>query len=131
MSLISWNNDLEIDVNEMNEQHKVLVNIMNKIYDLHNSNPDAYQIIEKNLHDLIDWTIKHFKEEEEYMATINYPKLEVHKGTHKDLLSVLDTHKLRFERNKKLDDRFFSFLKLWLSSHIMSIDTQYSKFSTN
>ena len=46
---------------------------------------------------------------------------------HKDLLDKFTDHYQIMVSTGKLNDKFFSFLKLWLSAHIQGIDVKYGK----
>ena len=127
MPLMTWNKDLELEVNDMNAQHQKLLSLMNKLFDLNDTKADKPTIVSA-LHDLGNYTVEHFEQEEAYMESVGFPKLEVHKKIHKDLLSKFGEHQSEFIQSKEsvLNEQFFSFLKLWLRAHIMGIDKQYS-----
>lgn len=80
--------------------------------------------------DLINYVIIHFKNEEEFLQKINYPRLEEHKKIHENLLNQLNIYYTNYlkQENELIDNRFFEFLSLWLSSHIQHFDMDYSYF---
>lgn len=128
MSLMDWSSDLQLDVNSMDSQHKGLLDIMNKLYDDYQKGAD-FAILSTSLNQLAEKTVKHFSDEEAYMESIDFPNLGTHKVIHKDLLEKFGAHKEKFEQEKQLNDEFFNFLKFWLRSHIMGIDTKYAQHS--
>ncbi len=128
--LMEWNKDLELQVNDMNNQHKHLLDLMNRLFELNHQKADKASLISA-LDALGKYTVQHFEEEEAYMESIEYPKLTVHKTIHKDLLRKFGEHQNEFITSSQaiLDDKFFNFLQLWLKAHIMGIDKQYSDHS--
>lgn len=128
MTVMNWTEELDIGVDAMNQQHQVLIGIMNRLHDQFEAGADQAEQA-KSLVELAEFTVKHFKEEEQYMAAIQYPTLESHKMIHAKLLEEFDTHKANFEKTGKLAGAFFTFLKLWLKAHIMGIDKKYGSYS--
>lgn len=128
MSFFEWTQKLDIGVGEMNDEHKVLIGLMNKLHDLNAKNAATWEI-EKALTELGSYTTKHFSDEEAYMAKISYPGLTTHKIIHKDLLEKFGAHVEAFKTSQKLAPDFFSFLTIWLNAHIQGIDTKYGEFS--
>lgn len=129
MTIMEWNAKLDIGVEDMNDQHKVLLDIMNKLHDAHLKN-EPFSIQHGLMKDLATATIDHFQKEEKLMESIHFEKLSVHKVIHKDLLTKYSIHMDESEKTQNIDEEFFKFLKFWLSAHIMSIDTQYAKLCT-
>ena len=81
--------------------------------------------------ELVDYVVKHFKDEESYMASIGFPNLEEHKKLHGNLLVELNKFVGDFKNGaaEKLSDQFIMFLKLWLTTHIRGIDTKYGMYA--
>lgn len=129
MAWYEWNNNLDIHVKEMNDEHKILIDLMNRLYDEAGSGkPKA--VLQKTFLELVNYTRRHFQDEEQYMYSINYPGLPTHRLIHAKLLSQLDEH---YEAFKKGDGtvgaQVFDFLKMWLNAHIRGIDIQYGEHS--
>lgn len=128
MALMEWSKDLSLDVQNMDDQHKILLGLMNRLYDDHQRGAN-YFALKDTFEELADMTTTHFKEEEEYMDSIGFPGLATHKVIHEELLKKFATHQEQFNKEQKLNDEFFVFLKFWLRSHIMGIDTKYANHS--
>ena len=127
MPFFEWTDDLDTKVSAMNDEHKELIKLMNRLYDL-NKEGVAKSDLQQAFSDLANYTIKHFSDEEAYMESINYEKLVVHKRIHEELLKKVTEFKEKFDQpDGKLDDSFFNFLSMWLSSHIRGIDIQYGQ----
>jgi len=114
-----------LHVPKMDDEHQAIIACMNKLHVLYEAKASVREL-SKAVNELTDVTVKHFADEEAYMATIGYPDLNKHKMMHKSLLGKVIENKTRFEATGKLQDEFFSFLKFWLKSHICGIDTKYA-----
>ena len=130
MTYFKWNNDFDIGVADMNAQHKILIGIMNEIYNLNQkgaTKPELASAIGK----LDSYTRFHFRDEEKYMESIGYDDLERHRLIHENLLAELEKHSSDFKKHHNgLSEDFFYFLRYWLSTHIQHIDRKYGDVPT-
>lgn len=130
MSYFQWTKaSLGLDIPEMDLEHQILIDLMNKLFaknEAHVHKAEMSQVITE----LIDYVIIHFKDEERFLEKINYPDLGTHKEIHQKLLKQLKIYFEEFlkQNSDKIDDRFFEFLSLWLTSHIQHFDMDYSQF---
>jgi hemerythrin-like metal-binding protein len=126
---MQWDERFDIGVQEMNDQHKKLIDLMNELHILDEKKASKAEIL-KTLDALKNWTLRHFNEEEAYMASIAYPDLAVHKGTHAALIkNFLGYADEVANGDGSVPPKFFQFLKFWLASHICGIDTKYAAYS--
>lgn len=129
MVFIQWDGRYDIGVNEMNGEHKEIMNLMNRLYELNEKRASKMDLTGA-IKNLVDYTLKHFKDEEAFLASIKYPDLEKHKMIHQNLLTNLRLHQEKFEKGSGLvESDFFAFLKLWLSAHIQGIDMKYGDYA--
>jgi len=117
-----------LKVPEMDKEHQQIILLMNKLYTLYKAGAPS---VEQGaaLTALAEYTVKHFQDEEAYMAKINFPGLTVHKGVHKNLLDRVGQFAAGFKATGKLGDDLFVFLKMCLSAHICGIDMKYAAHS--
>lgn len=126
MPFFQWEARYDLGVEPMNAEHHVLIDRMNKLYDLHAAKADRRDIARAIDH-LEAYTVTHFTHEEQYQASIRYPGLEAHKRVHQDLLAQFGQHKQAFLKGAgTLSPEFFVFLKAWLGAHIAGIDRKYA-----
>jgi hemerythrin-like metal-binding protein len=125
MSFFDWTPQLDVHIPAMNEEHRWLIGLMNKLYEQCAAGA-AREQVDKSLLELGKATQKHFADEELVMARMAYPKLEVHKRAHQQLLTKLAGHVTRYRSGQELGDEFFQFLRFWLSAHIQGMDMQYA-----
>lgn len=124
MSFFDWTSQLEVNVAQMDAQHKQILSLMNRLYDERATNA-ANPRLASTLTELGRVTAAHFSDEEAHMAAIGFPKLRSHAEIHRQLLDRFHEHVNAFKASGKLSDDFFTFLKQWLVAHIIGIDKQY------
>ncbi len=123
-----WNDRYMLGVNDMDDEHKVLVGKINFLVD---NLETQYEKADKTtlmaaFKDLARYTAEHFAHEEKFLFAINYPQASSHKKIHDKLLAQVGKYGQDIE-NETLDDhKLISFLRNWLISHIMGIDMQYA-----
>lgn len=126
MPIMQWDSSLDVGVGAMNDEHKQILDAMNRIYDATEagrSGDEINRLVER----LGAVCVRHFTDEEAYMASIGYPGLRNHKLIHQDLLERYGRHSAEIRAaGGRADHRFFHFLRHWLQSHIKGIDTKYA-----
>ncbi len=125
-----WNPvEYSLDIELMDDEHQVLIAKMNKLAAQNQAGASKLELL-TSLRELGQYTVKHFDDEEAYLASIDYPKLATHRAIHRDLLRSLHEHIAEFQAGDgKVSDKCLGFLKLWLGAHIKGIDMQYALFS--
>ncbi len=80
------------------------------------------------LGDLADFTVFHFKAEEDMMLKMNYGDLGNHQEHHKKLLKLVTMLIDQYKKNpnEANGEELAQFLKKWLSGHILGIDKKYA-----
>lgn len=127
MPIMNWDASLDVGVHAMNDEHKQILDAMNRIYDATQagrSGDDVNRLVEQ----LGAVCVRHFKDEEAYMAAIGFPSLRNHQYIHQDLLEKFARHAADIKAaGGKPGPAFFHFLQHWLSSHIKGIDRKYGE----
>lgn len=125
-TVIAWSNDYNIGVDEIDQQHQILVGIINKLYSalVDKSNP---AIIEEILDELLQYTRMHFAVEECLMRLFDYPDYAEHKATHDRIAErvLMFADQYRAGKHQFGMDLLY-FLKDWLTTHINEEDKAYS-----
>lgn len=128
MSLLTWNDSLSVGVPQFDEHHKKLIKLVNDYVDAIKANKGNEQLIPL-IAALYDYTLMHFKAEEEFFAKIHYPSTEAHKKEHEGLAKKVLEYHLNIKNNKPVDSlAVLYFLKDWLMKHINFSDKEYGKF---
>ena len=83
---IPWRDEYRVGMDDIDEQHKKIFVAVNKLYDL-----EPYEETKENiraiLYEFSDYMSTHFKYEEEYMLSIKYPSLDIHKKLHENIIN--------------------------------------------
>ncbi|QLG89369.1 bacteriohemerythrin [Chitinibacter bivalviorum] len=122
--LIEWNDALSVGIQEIDEQHKVLVNLLNELHDAirqHHGREASVAILQR----LADYTRIHFTVEESLMRILGYPDYEAHKGHHEDLIAQMNDLQERLNKGEAISFELLHFLRNWLTNHIMEGDQRY------
>lgn len=129
MSEFVWSQQLSVGIPAMDNDHRQIINFMNALA-LLAERRGAFAELDTAFRKLVDFTRKHFSDEEKLMTAIEYDRIATHKAIHAKLLSELDEHYREFRRTQLLGEAVFRFLAFWLKSHICGIDRKYSVLVT-
>ena len=126
MAMVAWKDEYSIGVAKIDEQHKELFEIVNRVQALLSDEfvIDKYDGIVAIINELKDYTIYHFKTEEEYMLEIGYKKLFTQKVAHQDFIEKMnsvDFSQIDNDQNKYLHE-ILHFVCDWLVTHILKED---------
>jgi len=129
MPLMSWSETLSVGVTALDNDHKKLVEMTNKMFDAMKEGHGADEI-GKILDGLIGYVKIHFANEERLFAQTGYPNLAAHKKQHDDLThQVLEVQKkYKSGATGTLSIEVMNFLKDWLLKHIMGDDKKYGPY---
>lgn len=128
--MIRWQDKYALGVVKIDEQHRKLFEIAGEIEALLNDDfiTDKYDDIVAILGELKDYTIQHFKDEEEFMLNHKFPMFLTHKMMHNDFvekIESIDLSKVDNEQNLYLKE-ILNFVGEWLVEHILVEDAKYS-----
>jgi hemerythrin-like metal-binding protein len=119
---IVWSETLSIGKMEIDAEHKQLIRITNSLLRAMQEGRSKNDFA-KILHELREYTVFHFNNEEEYMGSIGYPDLNKHIEEHNRLKKrVKDFQHCVFIGDKVECDALREMLKDWLVGHILSCD---------
>lgn len=131
MSVISWNDKYSVQVNEMDNQHKELIIILNELYDAMSSGK-SNQVLSSVLLKLLNYTRKHFAAEELFMHKCGYPGYESQKREHAAFITKIQEFQSSFNAGKiTLSLDISTYLKNWLVNHISIEDKKYGAFASS
>lgn len=129
---VEWTDALSVGIQEIDEQHKVLIGLINRLFEetvINKSNPHVIQDV---IHDLVEYTIVHFAVEESLFRIFGYPDIDAHMKLHQALKQqVLDIQDKVRKGDVMVNTELLMFLKKWLENHIMHEDKRYAPFLIN
>ncbi len=129
MPLLEWRPEFAVGVESLDTDHKVLVSLINQLDDaITAGNPRA--AVQRVLDALYDYTVYHFAREEALMRACGYPDYEAHASTHASLRAQVADIRDRYGRSPESvhSQEVLTFLKNWLSAHIIGRDHLYIPF---
>ncbi len=129
MSIIAWTPALSVGISEFDAQHQQLLEMFNDLFGMIRNDGDKTQLA-LLITRIIEYTNKHFANEEFYLAKYQYPQLEQHKAQHLRLSAeALDIQ----QRYAAAPQTFpimdvFLFFRTGLIRHFYNVDPLYTKF---
>lgn len=127
MTLMTWTPELSVGIDSIDTQHKKLIDMLNALYDGMQAKKSR-ETLGPVLKDLIDYTVTHFKYEEDLFQKTGYADMAAHKQEHEKLkMQVVDIHK-RFQESVSgaISLEVMNFLRSWLTNHIKGTDKRYT-----
>ncbi|MBM3299262.1 MAG: hemerythrin family protein [Deltaproteobacteria bacterium] len=127
---ISWSHDLTVHVDKIDLQHRELIRRFN---DLGEAVWDGKgkEAIGMTLRFLADYTVEHFRAEEDLMEVYSYPMYLQHKKVHDDFVAEVAAFIKDFE-SKEVDSaliiQVLGKLGDWTRQHIRVMDKEVGEF---
>lgn len=118
--------EFKTGIDFIDEQHQALFDIANKTYYLLKDefSIDKYDTIVSLIEELREYSIYHFRAEEEYMEKIKYKRLFSQKVEHDNFIRKFDELDLNLidENQDEQISYILDFLNNWLCDHIIHND---------
>ncbi len=131
MPFIKWRDSYSVGVEQFDNEHRKLVELINRMFVIVRDKDDIMAISDA-VGRLIDYTQFHFKSEEAALQQAGFPNLGAHKKQHAELeRQVLAFHERILSEDNAMRVEFYSFLREWLIKHILEEDKKYTKFLTD
>jgi hemerythrin-like metal-binding protein len=128
MPLFEWKDEYSVGVNELNLQHKKIIQLLNELYEAMRDRKPK-ETLGKILDNMTTYAAMHFQTEEKYMKKYDYPGMDAHKKQHEDFVAKVIDFKEKFHQGSlMLSLDVLNFLKSWLKEHIMGADKEYAPF---
>ena len=122
MKDLIWDNSLSVEIQEIDEDHRKLVDLFN-ILNHSVAEEEAENYIEAIMEELISCTVWHFRHEERLMLKYVYKGFEEHKAEHLELIeSVKELQQKLLQEGKQISSEDIKFLEHWLTGHILGAD---------
>jgi len=129
MDFIIWDQSFSVGVKLIDEQHKKLFGMINKLHKtVKNINSWEAEPLENIILDLAAYVDFHFKTEEKYFAEFGYEKTEEHTAQHNFYEEKVRDFKRQYdERGEIVGGEVLVFLEDWIKGHIKVKDKEYTK----
>jgi len=129
MPLMQWTPAMSVGMDELDNDHKVLIKVINEL-DANSESESRRDVVRQCLISLRRYAEFHFAREEKVMSACSYPSLEVHKGEHRDFVTRIQDVTARFDAGPEeaagiVNQELLAYLREWLSHHILIEDMAY------
>ena len=128
MKDIVWDHVLSVGIDEIDEDHRILVDLFN-ILNHSVTEGETPEYLAAVLDELIKCTAWHFSHEERLMLKYGYEGLAEHKTEHQELIeSAKELQQKILQSSKLVADDELVFLERWLTAHILTADMRLGSF---
>lgn len=122
---ILWKKEYSIGLSAIDEQHKIFVEILNKLSRSF-LKPDDRKTVAKTLKELSSYAKEHFASEEKYFDVFHYEHTTQHKRGHAAFQQQIRLLENQFNEGRDLlEYDLLEFMNDWLIVHIMEEDKKY------
>jgi hemerythrin-like metal-binding protein len=126
MALFKWYKMYSVNNNELDEHHRTLFGIFNRMYD-RSLCCESANGIDPILKELISYSTNHFSAEEQFMKDIGYKEINKHILEHTDFTQrILQLKQVADKNVPKASKELIVHLKNWFINHIIIEDKKYS-----
>lgn len=123
---LEWQDRFNLGVDYIDREHRKLFSIMNKILRYSKEEEKRQWVCEEGIKYFKGHALKHFAEEEGFMASIKYEGLETHRRLHKNFqkrtLPELEKELLQTNYSPEAIDHFTGVCIGWLVGHTLTED---------
>jgi len=130
---IKWSKDYEVGIEEIDDQHHILVNTLNEANELLTKDY-SLENLQNITKDLLSYALYHFETEEELMQEYNYEEqrpneYNSHMKQHRDFSSKVVAVRDSLRAGNLIEqEELISFLLNWLVNHINNTDKKLGAY---
>lgn len=131
MPVIEWVDALSVNVQEIDEQHRGIIGIINDLHDALLNKPisEMGDVRTRTLSAMSEQVAIHFATEEAFMARIGYPGLGDHQEKHVAFIELLDQYQEDVRNGILiLNSELMKTLANWFVDHELEEDQKFSSF---
>ncbi|KFL33591.1 MULTISPECIES: hemerythrin family protein [unclassified Sulfurospirillum] len=125
--LIEWNENFSLHHALLDKQHQELFDLANAVQALDSAKTDKAEL-GKLFKEFFDYMAKHFKEEEAYMLSLEYPLYAKHKQFHESIIEGMTSILKEKKSIEELQKSMKMIAKKWLVEHILENDLKIEKW---
>lgn len=118
---------MQIDNGQIDEDHKTLLAIANRVLELNRPNRDVEEI-KQAIRELYDYVKYHFTREEEFMQNSAYPEYEDHHKKHAAIVADMNQYLTSAHHMADILSNFRYLVNKWVVNHIMEEDKKIHVF---
>lgn len=127
MDILKWRQSYETGVEEMDEQHKKLIDLINTMYRVMRGKHEA-SAVDGVLEEMAEYAGVHFKAEEAMLKSLDFKEYQDHVALHQEYQLRMEELMAEHSREpEKAEKNIYTFLRKWWLEHIVQEDTLYGK----
>lgn len=116
---MEWNDTYCIDGGEIDREHRIIIDLINQIEEA-----ETLQDVTENITSTLEaYVAEHFLHEEEYMESVGYPGLIIHREMHRNFsnaaVQMIDE---LGSKGSVAQIELKTYLQNWLQAHILDED---------
>jgi methyl-accepting chemotaxis protein len=128
--LVTWGEDLEFGIPRIDNEHKRLMALVNRVYATVKGKQDPVVLAEA-FAELRRYASEHFADEEAFMLRIGYGEAEEHRKQHQLFISRLDVLTENYRSGAEIRGiDVISLLGSWWQNHIKGSDGAVARFAS-
>lgn len=129
MAFMEWTDKFSVGVAVFDDEHKKLIAIINDLYD-HVARGADKLTLQRVSDALVDYTLTHFRHEEDYFEEWAFPGAKEHIRDHEELRHKVFEYRqdIAASETTELAAEMLRFLRSWLAQHILVEDKKYGAF---
>ena len=130
---LTWNDSLLTGVDEIDRQHRSLIDIINEANAKLADNPSK-QLVADTIFDLLAYAAYHFETEERLMSKHGYAsecpvEAETHRSEHRAFAAKVKEVRAELQRGVWITrEDLLTFLNQWVVNHVLTIDKHLGQF---
>jgi hemerythrin len=127
---VQWQDSYSIGIALIDEQHKELIRLTNKLYESCMKGRDISRtVFLETIRNAVKYIDYHFTTEKNIMIRVNYPEFEAHQQQHTEFIREVLHEVEDFTNGKPFSpNNFVHYLKDWILSHIAVTDHKLGNY---
>ncbi len=122
MVFIEWSDQYNIGIDQIDQQHRRLVEFINELQNRVDQGVGRQRCL-NTMTALTDYVLEHFEAEEKLMEGIEFAEYERHRRSHQVFAAKVADTALMWGQGEEIDcNQILLFLKDWLLQHILVED---------
>ncbi|MBD9361128.1 bacteriohemerythrin [Methylomonas fluvii] len=124
MSILTWNDQLLVGIDSVDNQHRHLVALINRLDELNALGADLQTVLE-TVKQLVEYTVEHFQHEEQLMMEAGFnPRMQdQHCQQHQEFIDKMQQVHVEAQSDVSVISKdLLDFLVDWLCHHILKTD---------
>lgn len=125
--MFEWTVEMRIDNAFIDDDHKKLIDIANRVIQLNHPNRNAEEL-KQSIRELYDYVKYHFEREEVLMYKLKYSEADAHHEKHASIIKDMNYYLTSSHHMGEMLSNFRQLMNKWVLNHIMEEDMKLHHF---